>query len=159
MSENIQFDEVVTAKNWDEHPELKLFFNKMSTVELWVLDGNNSVKTRIINWVEKLDPEKLDALKSNLNSLLTVLAFSNVGAAMYLLSQLEIRVPGITNSLANRASSCLEDPLYGRPSRILIERLSAAHTQVSLKQLLNNKRLGLVYSALKAVEERTGGLV
>ena len=49
-----------------------------------------------------------------------------------------------------------ENEKYGRQSRILIERLAAAHTQVSLSQLLNNKRLALVYAAIDKVQKRKG---
>ena len=80
----------------------------------------------------------------------------SVSSSMYLLQMLEVRIPGLISNLSLSASKLADNEKYGRQSVILIERLAAAHTQVSLSQLLNNKRLALVYAAIDKVQKRKG---
>ncbi|MBD3587559.1 hypothetical protein HHX48_17610 [Salinimonas sp. HHU 13199] len=159
MSVNIEFDDNAIQKHWSMYPQLQSFFDRMSLAEVWVLDDEISVKARVANWVESLNETKLKALNDDLPSLLTVLAFQRVQSSMYLLQQLEKRLPGITNSLTFSANNLLTSEQYNRPAKILLERLAAAHTQVSLQELLNNERLALVYAALNNVNDRKGKML
>lgn len=158
MAVNIEFDDNAIRKHWSHFPQLKAFFERMSLAEIWVLDGELSVKSKVTNWVESLDESRIESLDVNIPALLTVLAFLNVQSSMYLLQSLEQKTPGLTNSITARANELISDDQYGRPAKILLERLAAAHTQVSLQKLLNNDRLALVYAALNNVSERNGGI-
>ena len=120
-----------------------------------LVDFDAETALKIENWVEEID-DKLDVIKTNHPALLTLLAFMSVSSSMYLLQKLEERIPGLISNLSLSASDMAENEKYGRQSRILIERLAAAHTQVSLSQLLNNKRLALVYAAIDKVQKRKG---
>ena len=159
MSVNIEFDDNAIKKHWSRYPQLQSFFDRMSLAEVWVLDDEINVKARVANWVESLNERKLKALNDDLPSLLTVLAFQRVQSSMYLLQQLEQRLPGITNSLTLSANNLLTNEQYDRPAKILLERLAAVHTQVSLQELLNNERLALVYAALNNVNDRKGKML
>ncbi|MFU1599908.1 MULTISPECIES: type IVB secretion system protein IcmW [Alteromonas] len=155
MPAAIRFDSHSITEHWSNFPEIKSLFARISDVEKWVLDFDAETALKIENWVEEID-DKLDVIKTNHPALLTLLAFMSVSSSMYLLQKLEERIPGLISNLSLSASDMAENEKYGRQSRILIERLAAAHTQVSLSQLLNNKRLALVYAAIDKVQKRKG---
>ena len=155
MPAAIRFDSHSITEHWNNFPEIKYLFERISDVEKWVLDFDAETALKIENWVEEID-DKLDVIKNNHPALLTLLAFMSVSSSMYLLQMLEVRIPGLISNLSLSASKLADNEKYGRQSVILIERLAAAHTQVSLSQLLNNKRLALVYAALDKVQKRKG---
>lgn len=155
LEARIKFDEISIKQHWGKFPELEGLFTKMSSVEKWVLDYDADIEIRIGNWVESTDFTKVD-LRHSYPSLLCVLAFISVGPSMYLLQELDKKIPNLIGTLSTHAKNLMDDELYGRPAMILLERLSASHTQIALSMIFSSSRLALVYKAIENVSNKRG---
>ena len=74
MPAAIRFDSHSITEHWNNFPEIKYLFERISDVEKWVLDFDAETALKIENWVEEID-DKLDVIKNNHPALLTLLAF------------------------------------------------------------------------------------
>lgn len=133
------------------------FLLKMEGGENWVVDGNNELNAKLVQWAKTLVSDSdIDSIRECSLSLFKIVSFVRIRKAMHLLGKLDERMPGLPYELLYAAKEEIDsgnaDDVTKRSYQIHAERLVVLYRSDYLRKIFSPKRSAQIAEVLEELD-------